>query len=210
MYDYLGITYLGDGGDNEVSKILGTPETMTESMEMGYYGGTSPHYSVDHLASLVGLIFHCEENIGRMVYRDAGDYKVVSSSVVMGALANGDSLNLKPYFMAEMIFRFLDYDPPVFIDENNASIVSSGSCPNPFSARTIISYELAEAGAVKLAVYDAQGRLVKILADNYRDQGRQRISWDATNEAGDRVNPGLYFYRIQSGKTVKTGKMTVH
>ena len=211
MYDYLGISYLGDGGDNEVTKLVGAPETMTGNMEMGYYGGSSPHYSVDHIAATAGeIIFMCEQEIGRMVYQQAGNYKVISSSVVMGALANGDSLNLKPYFMAEMIFDFLDYDPTVSIDETNASIASSGSFPNPFSTKTLISYDLADACPVKLSVYDMQGRLVKKLVDAYQDQGRQNISWDATTEDGARVKPGMYLYRIQSGKSVVTGKMTVY
>lgn len=193
-----------------MSGIIGTPETMTESMEMGYYGGSSPHYSVDHITSFGNVIFQCEENVGRMVFHQAGNYKVVSSSLVMGALANGDSLNLKPYFMAEMIFKFLDYDPTVSIDEANTFIHSSGSSPNPFSARTVISYYLADAGAVKLSVYDIHGSMVKKLVDTRQEQGAQSVTWDATNEAGARVKPGLYLYRIQSGKSVATGKMTVY
>ena len=211
MCDYLGISYLGDGGDNEVTKLVGTPETMTGSMEMWYYGGSSPHYSVDHIAATGGeVIFACEQDMGRMVYHQAGNDKVISSSVVMGALANGDSLNLKPYFMAEMIFDFLDYDPTVSIDETSASFATTGSFPNPFTTQTVISYHLADAGAVNLSVYDMRGRLVKTLVDMHQEKGTQNAVWDATSPDGARVKPGMYFYRMQCGKSVETGKMTVY
>jgi hypothetical protein len=83
--DYLGITYLEDGGDDEVELLTGAPETMTSGMQMSYFGGTSPHFSVDHITSFGGNLLRCEENVGRMVYHEAGNYKVVGSSVVMGA-----------------------------------------------------------------------------------------------------------------------------
>ncbi len=210
MYDYLGFTYQNDGGDNEVNLVKGAPETMTNEMRLDYYGGTDPHYSVDHIASFGGIIFQCEENIGRMVYHETGNYKVVSSSVVMGALANGDSLNLKPYLLAEMIFKFLDYDPTVSVQEPNTNILSAGNFPNPFSTETEIRYNLTNAGHVSVLVYDARGSLVKALVNCEQTAGLQTIIWDATNEQGTKVKPGIYIYRVQSGKSNITGKMTVY
>jgi hypothetical protein len=210
LYDYLGFTYMNDGGDNEVNLLKGAPETMTSDMLMGYYGGTSPHYSVDHISSFGGIIFQCEENVGRMVYHEAGNYKVVSSSIVMGALANGDSLNLKPYLLAEMVFKFLDYDPTVSIQEPETRVLSAGNFPNPFNTETEIRYQLSDAGHVTVKIYDVQGSLVKALVDHEQLAGVQTIFWDATNETGTHVKPGIYIYRIQSGKANITGKMTVY
>lgn len=210
MYDYLGFTYLGDGGDNEVNLLKGTPGSMTNQMQMDYFGGTDPHYSVDHISAFGGIIFQCEENMGRMVYHKTGNYKVVSSSVVMGALANGDSLNLKPYLLAEMIFKFLDYDPTVAVQEPDISILSAGNFPNPFNVETEIRYQLSGAGHVSVVVYDMLGKRVNHLVNHVQPAGLQTIKWDATNAQGSRVKPGVYFYSIDSGAAILTGKMVLY
>ena len=71
--------------------------------------------------------------------------------------------------------------------------------PNPFNPETWIPYQLAEAAAVALTIYDMNGQLVRRLAMGHQAAGmyqsRSRAAyWDGRNQLGESVASGLYFY----------------
>jgi len=74
--------------------------------------------------------------------------------------------------------------------------------PNPFNATTIISFELAAAGKINLAVYDMTGRQVKALGTGDWGQGKHSVVWDASGQAS-----GVYFVRLQAGEFARTQKI---
>jgi flagellar hook assembly protein FlgD len=96
---------------------------------------------------------------------------------------------------------------------------SSGSAslepnyPNPFNATTAIVYSLPNIGAqpapVRLTVYNILGEKVKSLVDDNQQPGRHIAYWDGTDQQGQPVASGVYFYRLEvSGiEFVKSGKM---
>jgi hypothetical protein len=80
--------------------------------------------------------------------------------------------------------------------------------PNPFNPQTTLRYELPEAAAVRLEVFNAAGQRVRILVDGDRAAGRHAAAWDATDEGGRKLAAGVYFYRLQAGSEfVRTRKM---
>lgn len=50
-----------------------------------------------------------------------------------------------------------------------------------------------------LEVFDAQGRVVRTLADGSFPAGFHSVVWDERDAFGTRVRPGVYFYRIVAG-----------
>ncbi|MCC7263932.1 MAG: T9SS type A sorting domain-containing protein [Candidatus Latescibacteria bacterium] len=82
-----------------------------------------------------------------------------------------------------------------------------GNYPNPFNPSTTIVYTLAEEAAVRLAVYNMLGQLVKVLVEEVQAPGSYDMEWDSTDELGDQVGAGIYFYRLEAGPRVATGKM---
>lgn len=74
--------------------------------------------------------------------------------------------------------------------------------PNPFNPVTTITYRLESAGRVKINIYDARGRLVRILSDEYQAAGKYSIAFDASDLAS-----GAYFYTLRSGDFAATKKM---
>ena len=107
----LGIGYLNPGGNFEVNSLLGNPGSMMTDLNINYFGGTDPHYSVDRLqtsSSTSELLFSSEDGYGRVIANETDEFKTVSSSIMFGALANGDLLNLKPYVISEIVNYFLD------------------------------------------------------------------------------------------------------
>lgn len=76
--------------------------------------------------------------------------------------------------------------------------------PNPFNPSTVISYEIAKAGSVRLSVYDILGREVAVLVDQDRAPGTYRVTFDASG-----ISSGVYLYRLHvAGQVVATRRMT--
>jgi hypothetical protein len=81
--------------------------------------------------------------------------------------------------------------------------------PNPFNPVTAISFYLPETARATLVIYDAAGHSVKRLFDGVVAFGRTDVSWDGTNDRGEAVSSGVYFYRLTAGKNVFTKKLTL-
>ncbi|MCB1162935.1 5'-nucleotidase C-terminal domain-containing protein [bacterium] len=79
-----------------------------------------------------------------------------------------------------------------------------GAFPNPFNPKTNVRFSLAEAGPVRLSVFDAQGRQVATLVDGRLGAGDHEVSWNA-GEAGS----GIYLVRIQSASGVDSRKLVL-
>jgi len=79
--------------------------------------------------------------------------------------------------------------------------------PNPFNPTTTISFALPKAGKVQLSVFNLLGQEVKTLVSGDLAAGNQSVVWDGTNEHGQSVASGIYFYRIAAGDFSQTKKM---
>jgi hypothetical protein len=79
--------------------------------------------------------------------------------------------------------------------------------PNPFNPSTTIGYYVRERCAVKLDIYSVSGNLVRRLVEGSLDEGSYTAEWDGRNGSGDRVGSGVYFYRLNAGKEVRSRKM---
>ena len=89
--------------------------------------------------------------------------------------------------------------------EADASAFGLGApVPNPSSGAVRVRYVLAEAGAVRLAVYDALGREVAVLAEGAQEAGPH----EGTLPAGA-LAPGVYVVRLASGARVAVRRLTV-
>ncbi len=80
--------------------------------------------------------------------------------------------------------------------------------PNPFNPMTTIRYDVpAGGGDVTLRVYDVAGRLVRTLVDGTEGPGEKTVTWNGSNDRGQIVASGVYFYRMTSESFTKTRKM---
>jgi hypothetical protein len=79
-----------------------------------------------------------------------------------------------------------------------APAVLHGNYPNPFNPSTTFSFELLFADQVRLAVYDAGGKRVRVLIDGQVGAGQTRVEWDGTDDAGRNLPSGVYYYRLRA------------
>ena len=106
---------------------------------------------------------------------------------------------------------FLEHLLAVLIPKETALLPNY---PNPFNPETWIPYQLAESAEVRVSIYAVDGRLIRTLvlgpqpAGMYQSKSRAAY-WDGTNELGERVASGLYFYTLTASDFTATQKMLI-
>jgi len=71
--------------------------------------------------------------------------------------------------------------------------------PNPFNPITNIQYALPKDARVDISVFNTLGQRVKTLVAEWQSAGYHSVLWNGTNEAGQPVSSGTYFYYIKAG-----------
>lgn len=89
----------------------------------------------------------------------------------------------------------------------NVTYMLHQNYPNPFNPETTISFDMPKAGFANLSVYNVKGQLVKTLVNGNLDWGRQSVVWNGTDNYGNSVTSGLYFYRLTTNGKTETKKM---
>ena len=79
--------------------------------------------------------------------------------------------------------------------------------PNPFNPETTISFDMPKTANANLSVYNVKGQLVKTLHNGIANFGRNTVVWNGTDNNGNKVTSGLYFYRLTTDGKVETRKM---
>ena len=75
--------------------------------------------------------------------------------------------------------------------------------PNPFSSHTTLCYTLAKPENVQFTVYNVQSQIVYMMQEK-QETGKQKLQWNAEG-----LPAGIYYYSIQAGDMIGSGKMVV-
>jgi hypothetical protein len=85
--------------------------------------------------------------------------------------------------------------------------------PNPFNPTTTVRLyvpaDQSGGGRLQLAVYDLQGRRVRMLHDGAIAAGWHNWTWDGRDRQGRAMASGLYFLRAQTGSHAVVHKMSL-
>ncbi len=86
--------------------------------------------------------------------------------------------------------------------------------PNPFNPETWIPYRLGKDAEVTLTIYDARGDVVRRFDLGYQPAGayetRSRaVYWNGTNDFGETVANGVYFYSLSTNDYSRTRKAII-
>lgn len=83
--------------------------------------------------------------------------------------------------------------------------------PNPFNPVTRIRFRIggAATAAVRLEIYDVQGRRRRVLLDETLAPGAYERNWSGRDDNGRGLASGLYFARLSVGDRTETRKMTL-
>lgn len=84
-----------------------------------------------------------------------------------------------------------------------------GTYPNPFNPSTTLAFTMAEASPVTVAVYGVDGRRVALLQQGVLPAGSHSVVWQGSDDSGNRVSSGCYFWRTTIAGQTTTTKMTL-
>jgi hypothetical protein len=84
-----------------------------------------------------------------------------------------------------------------------------GAFPNPFRSRTTIRFELEAPGPVRIDIFDLAGRRVRTLERLQLPAGTGEVVWNGRSDGGDRVAPGIYFFRRSGSGSSEGGRVVV-
>ena len=76
--------------------------------------------------------------------------------------------------------------------------------PNPFNPHTLLPFAIAEAGHVRLVIYDGTGRHVRSLMDGVLAAGSHHAVFDGNNDRGKSLPSGRYVAHLSAGGTEVT------
>ena len=84
--------------------------------------------------------------------------------------------------------------------------VLSQNYPNPFNPETTIEYYLPRPTMVNLSIYNATGKKVVALVNEWQDTGQHSVDWDVSSS---NKSSGVYFYKIIAGEYTEIKKCLV-
>ena len=78
---------------------------------------------------------------------------------------------------------------------------------NPVEGQPLLCIVLVKETSLSLEVFDATGRRVRTLARGTLPAGEHEVRWDATDDAGNRLAAGIYFFRLKTPNESQTLKL---
>ena len=117
-------------------------------------------------------------------------------------------------------------DPPLPVEEwdpdgicTSLSLVSdivpmkftlSDNYPNPFNPTTNISFSIPMQTDVRINIYNIMGQLVANVTNEQLNAGTYSMQWNGTDQSGNMLPSGLYFYELEAGNEFRQiKKMTL-
>ena len=132
-------------------------------------------------------------------------------------LANLPGTSMDPELL-NVVCGYPDADNPVAVSTSAMGIDGNETIPdefalnqnypNPFNPSTQISFDVPQGGEhIMLNIYNILGQNVSILVNGVMNPGTYTMEWNATDEAGNPVASGIYFYELRSSSFTARKKM---
>jgi hypothetical protein len=202
MFNISGI----DDGSADLTMLYGMEGTMCEGMTYFYNGDNSYIDRIAPIEPAMMMFMNSSPSYGAAVYYDAGSYRTVGFSFEFGGLVDGEKN--KDDLMIQILEFFKIQGVWTDVRENDPlSGLKAGIYPNPFRTETAIRFEMQHDNRVTIDIFNINGQLVSRLYDAMIGAGTHEVRWDGSSSAGSRVAEGMYFYRLQAGNEMLTGKL---
>jgi hypothetical protein len=148
-------------------------------------------------------------------YRDTTVQRGVEYFYYVTAYDNGSQNWDQPGVSLESgrYWNMMDRNSPTVVSVDGEKTVMpltyelNNNYPNPFNLSTIINYGLPVSNHVLLEIYNTLGQKVRTLVDRYLKAGVYNTTWDATDDYGNVVPSGVYFYKMQASQYTSAKKM---
>jgi len=130
-----------------------------------------------------------------------------------GPALSASAIQLRQVLLSDVVGHPMRHEiVPARRSSPEATTTVYANYPNPFNPETWIPFSLAESAEVTVRVYDDRGGLVRTLALGERLAGAHTAPgnaayWDGTNETGEEMASGVYYYEVAAGSVRTTRRM---
>jgi hypothetical protein len=196
---------------NEQLIVTFDPEASTSQFYLEY---APDDYAIDYLSSNLNsnIVLNGNDYEQGIIQMEIADYSFNRSNPIELTFSfenNTDSYDFLKYSFStynksnQIVAEGYD-----FLQTAPSSYRLAQSYPNPFSSGgTTIEFDLPVTESISMFILDIRGRKVKTLINKERLFGYQSVMWDATNDDGENVSSGVYFYQIKSRNFNEVGKL---
>ena len=158
-----------------------------------------------------------EGDLVHVTYELADGESLPSQVTFYLGLANLPGTSMDPELL-NVVCGYPSEDSPVVVSTAAMATDESGTIPdefalhqnypNPFNPSTQISFDIPQGGEfVMLNVYNILGQNVSTLVNSVMSPGKYTMEWNATDEIGNPVASGIYFYELRSKSFTSRKKM---
>jgi len=189
-------------------EVIEVRDRGTASEEFDYYDS----YVGEGRAMAVGVVSMALGYNGKVAgYLEAGRYRI--AEVVVRSRDGHIGFEVEEAILADDYSREVRPRVMVGVAEGASRLPKTfalfQNIPNPFGGNTVIKYALPKDVDVELTIYNIAGQKVRTLVNGHEQAGYRTVKWDGRDDAGRRVAPGVYFYKLKAGKFEATKKLTL-
>jgi hypothetical protein len=100
---------------------------------------------------------------------------------------------------------------PVAVGEipGAAGLHMRGAWPNPFNPSTHIAFSLESSSSVRVSLHGLDGRLLRVLADDFLDSGDHGYNWNGRDDRGRALPSGIYFVKVATAYSSEATKLVL-
>lgn len=102
-------------------------------------------------------------------------------------------------------FTGIEGQPP---SSSNAKAYCLKAYPNPFKGVVTIECQMPTKGAADISIYNITGQLIKRLESGQMIDGKCRVTWNGTDNAGNKIKGGIYLVCMKADGKTKISKTT--
>jgi len=181
-----------------------TGDNITEFYVLGYDGGGTPFRQSFKIFDITTNTILLEKNDPNYSYTFPSISDVDNDGILEAIFSRYDYPAITSYALES-------YNTGVTTTADGEAIIMrfdlGQNYPNPFNPSTTIKYELNGSGDVRLQIFDIKGELIKTLVNDFQNSGKYEVIWNGTNNRGEKLSSGVYFYSIRTGENISTKKM---
>ena len=160
--------------------------------------------SLTGIALVVSAAFASAQTVRRKVIACGGGRAVAASHRIDGTIGQAtagraiapSTIVYVGYWRTAAFSGGASLEPDLREPHRPLVLAFSRAWPNPAAGAMQFGVDLPEDADVDLHVLDVQGRRVRVVERRRREAGSHALRWDARDDGGRRVRPGVYFARL--------------
>ena len=145
----------------------------------------------------------------------AGDHEnsLLYQRIILPVSTDGSMPPNVPLSQSEidLIAQWIDQGATLRLDEVNniypRDFILHQNYPNPFNPGTRIDYQIFSSGYTTLTIFNMRGENVRTVFKSIRSAGSYSSLWNGTDNSGNPLPSGSYFYQLKNNEMVKIKKM---